>query len=167
MTKSNRIVLDLLQRSGWGSEVFRPVSEGAVFGLQWAALRVVVMKPAGSGFSRTRGNRLPFGICSGGLPVPPVSYIHPPSFHLETRNNRETSLVRVKVFLYRRQLARLISDIQTSRGKSYGLDSYQRNQTSKQTDRWSFSKAWVGVIYSCNIWETVVEISVSLIESQR
>lgn len=75
------IVFYLLQRSGRWSEVIRSVGEGALFGLQGAALRVVVVKPAGTGFQGARGNGLPLGIGPGGLPVPPVSYVHPPSFH--------------------------------------------------------------------------------------
>ncbi len=85
MSKQKGIVFYLLQRPGGGSEVFRSMCEAAVFGLQGAALRVVIVKPAGTSFQGTGGNRLPLDICPGGLPVPPVSYIHPPSFHCKKR----------------------------------------------------------------------------------
>lgn len=57
------------------------MGEGAVFGLQGAALRVVVKKPARASFQGTWGNGLPLGVCSGGLLVTPVSYEDPPSFN--------------------------------------------------------------------------------------
>lgn len=57
------------------------MGEGTVFSLQGAALRVVVMEPAGASFQSTGGHGLPFGSCPGGLPVPPVSYVDPPSFN--------------------------------------------------------------------------------------
>lgn len=59
------------------------MGEATVFSLQGAALRVVVIEPAGAGFQGTGGNWLPLGIRPGGLPVPPVSYVHPASFHSE------------------------------------------------------------------------------------
>lgn len=81
MSQSQGIVFHLLQRSGRGSELIRTVSEGTVLGLQGAALRVVVVEPAGASFQGTKGNGLPLCIHPGGLPVPPVSYVHPPSFY--------------------------------------------------------------------------------------
>lgn len=81
MSQSKGIDFHLLQRSGRGSEFIRSVGEGAVLGLQGAALRVVVVEPAGASFQGTRGDGLPLGVRPGGLPVPPVSYVHPPSFH--------------------------------------------------------------------------------------
>lgn len=59
------------------------MGEGAVFGLQGAALRVVVEKPARARFQGARGNRLPLGVCPGGLLVTPVSYDDPPSLNCE------------------------------------------------------------------------------------
>lgn len=81
MSQSEGVAFRLLQRSRQGSQVFRSVGEGAVFGLQGAALRVMVMKPAGTGFQGPGGHRRPLGTRPGGLPVPPVSDVHPPSFH--------------------------------------------------------------------------------------
>lgn len=57
------------------------MGEGAVLGLQGAALRVVVKKPARASFPGSWGNGLPLGVRSGGLEVPPVSDEDPPSFH--------------------------------------------------------------------------------------
>lgn len=51
----------------------RSVGEGAVLGLQGAALRVVVKEPARARFQGTWGNGLPLGVRSGGPLVPPVS----------------------------------------------------------------------------------------------
>lgn len=81
MSQSRHIVFHLLQGSGRGAEVIGTVGEGTVFSLQGAALRVVFVKPAGASFQGARGNGLPLGVCSGGLPVPPVPYVDPPSFH--------------------------------------------------------------------------------------
>lgn len=71
----------LVQESGGGSEVVRAVGEGTVLGLQGAALRVVVKKPARARFQGARGNGPPLGVPPGGLAVPPVSYGDPPSFN--------------------------------------------------------------------------------------
>lgn len=73
----------LLQRSGGGSEVAGSVGEGAVFVLQGAALRVVVVKPARAGLQGPGGDGLPLGVRSGGLGVAPVSYEDPPSLNCE------------------------------------------------------------------------------------
>lgn len=81
MSQSKGSVFYLPQRSSRGSDVIRSMGEGTVFSLQGAALRMVVMKPAGASFQGARGNGLPLGILSGGLPVPPVSYVHPTTFH--------------------------------------------------------------------------------------
>lgn len=74
------------------------MGEGAVFSLQGAALRVVVVKPAGTGFQGTGGNGLPLGIRPGGLPVPPVSYVDPPSFHWNKKgkDRKIQDLFRIK-----------------------------------------------------------------------
>lgn len=57
------------------------MSEGTLFSLQRAAVRVVGVKPAEACFQRAGGNGFPFGVYLKGCPVPPVSYIHRPSFH--------------------------------------------------------------------------------------
>lgn len=57
------------------------MGESAVLGLQGAALRVVVKKPARARFQGAWGNGPPLGVPSGGLLVPPVSYGDPPSFN--------------------------------------------------------------------------------------
>lgn len=69
----------LLQRSAGGSEVVWSVGEGAGFGLQGAALRMVVVKPASASFQGAGGDGLPLGVPSGGLWVTAVSYEDPPS----------------------------------------------------------------------------------------
>lgn len=56
------------------------MGEGAVLGLQGAALRMVVKKPARASFQGSWGTGLPLGVRSGGLQVTPVSYEDPPSF---------------------------------------------------------------------------------------
>ncbi len=97
VSQTKGVVFYLLQRSGRGSEVIRSVGEGTVFRLQGAALRVVVVKPAGTSFQSTGGNGFPLGIRPGGLPVPPVSYVHPPSFHWKRGNDRKIQdLFRIK-----------------------------------------------------------------------
>lgn len=50
-------------------------------GLQGAALRVVVKKPARASFQGTRGDGRPLAFRSGGPLVPPVSDGDPPAFH--------------------------------------------------------------------------------------
>lgn len=55
------------------------MGEGAGFGLQGAALRMVVVKPASASFQGAGGDGLPLGVPSGGLWVTAVSYEDPPS----------------------------------------------------------------------------------------
>lgn len=57
------------------------MGEGAVFGLQGAALRVVVEKPAKARFQGAGGNGFPLGVHPGGLLVTPVPYEDPPSLN--------------------------------------------------------------------------------------
>lgn len=81
MIKSKGVVFCLSQRFGRRSEVVGAVSEGAEFGLQGAALRVVLVKPAGTSFNGGRIHGLLLGVPPGRLHVPPVSDVHPASFH--------------------------------------------------------------------------------------
>lgn len=87
--QSQGIVFYLLQRSGRGSKVIRSVGEGTIFSQQGTALRVVLIKPARSGFQGARGNRPPLGVRPGGLPVSPVSYVYSPSFHWTNKKDRK------------------------------------------------------------------------------
>lgn len=60
------------------------MSEVALICLQGAALRVVVVKPAGTSFQGTRGDGfLLLQIRPGRRLLPPVSNVHPPTFHSE------------------------------------------------------------------------------------
>lgn len=72
------------------------MGEGAVFSLQGAALRVVGVKPARTGFQGTGGDGLPLRIHPGRLPVPPVPNVDSPSFHWKRRSDR---VIRDKILL--------------------------------------------------------------------
>lgn len=61
------------------------MGEGAGYGLQGAALRMVVVKPARASFQGAGGNGLPLGVPSGGLWVAAVSYEDPPSLDCKGR----------------------------------------------------------------------------------
>lgn len=87
--QSRGIVFYLLRRSGRGSKVIRSVGESTIFSQQGTALRVVLIKPARSGFQGARGNRPPLGVHPGGLPVSPVSYVYSPSFHWTNKKDRK------------------------------------------------------------------------------
>lgn len=59
------------------------MGEGAGFGLQGAALRMVVVKPARASFQGAGGDGLPLGVPSGGLRLTAVSYEDPPPLDCE------------------------------------------------------------------------------------
>lgn len=80
------------------------MGKGTVLGLKGAALRVMIMEPAGASFQGSGGDLFPPPVCLGWCSVPPVSYVDDSSLHCKREQgsyqNKSTATVKCLILIF-------------------------------------------------------------------